>query len=80
MPLDPKVQIGAQLALTLASLYLPGSGQAISGLTAIFAAIQQFNASSGRAPDYVPSREELDAFIADRESKRMTEVPESGVG
>lgn len=73
MPLDPRVQIGGQLALTLASLYLPGSSQAVSGLAAVFAAVKAFQEVNGRGPDYVPTREELDAFIADREAKRIPE-------
>lgn len=65
------LQIGGQLALTLASLYLPGSSQAVSGLGAVFAAVQAYNATRGRPADYVPTREELDAFIAEREGKRI---------
>lgn len=75
MPLDSSVQIGGQLALTLASLYLPGSGPAISGLAAVFAAVKTYNEGNGHAPDYVPTREEWDAFIADRESKRIPGTP-----
>lgn len=71
MPLDPKIQAGAQLAIALAGVYLPGSGQAVTALSAIFAAVQQFNAANGRPPEYVPSREDWDSFIADRESRRI---------
>lgn len=71
MSLDPKVQIGGQLALTLASLYLPGSGQAISGLAAVFAAVQAYNEQNGNPPGSVPTVEDLQAFIDDRKSKRI---------
>lgn len=82
--MNPNLQIGTQLALALAALYLPSSdksGKAVTGLTALMAAIAAFNAQNGRPADYVPSREEIDAFIASREARRIpvpaaTETPE----
>lgn len=71
MPLPVEVQIGSQLALSLASIYLPGSGQAVSALAAVYAAVQAYNAQAGKPDDHVPTREEWDAFIAGREAKRI---------
>ena len=69
--MNPALDIGSKLALTLAALYVPGAGPAVSGLAAVFEAVKQFNAASGRDPAYVPTREEIDAFIAEREAKRI---------
>jgi hypothetical protein len=68
---NPALEIGSKLALTLASLYVPGAGPAVTGLAAVFEAVKQFQSTNGRDPAYVPTREELDAFIAERESKRI---------
>lgn len=75
MSLDPTVQIGAQLAIALAGIYAPGAGQTVTALSAIFAAVQQYNANNGKPADYVPTREDWDLFIADRESKRIPPNP-----
>lgn len=72
MPFDPAIlNAGAQLAMGLASVFLPGSGPAVSGLAALVAAINQYNADSGQPADYVPTHDELQAFIIAREAKRI---------
>lgn len=65
------IQAGSQLAVGLAGLFIPGAGPAVSGLAALMAAIAELNKRKGRAPDYVPTLAELDAFIAEREGKRI---------
>jgi len=74
MPLDPKLEIGAQLALTLASLFVPGSDKAVTGLGALFAAVKSYNASTGKEEGYVPSHDELTAFIDYRKSRHIPDV------
>lgn len=73
MPLDPKIQIGAELAIGLAGLFIPGT--TTTALAAIYAAVRQWNADNGKPEDYVPTREEWDAFIAERESRRIPPAP-----
>jgi hypothetical protein len=71
--IDPAIlNAGAKLAATLATLYIPGSGPAVSGLAALIAAIAAYNADNGKPADYVPTHEELQAFISAREAKRIT--------
>lgn len=74
MPLDPKIEIGAELAIALAGVYYPQAGESVSALTAIFAAVQAYNAQSGKPEGYVPTREEWDAFIAEREARRIPDA------
>lgn len=71
MPLDPRIDAGAALAIALAGVYLPGSGQTVSALGALFAAVKSVNESNGKPADYVPSADELNEFIVDRESRRI---------
>jgi hypothetical protein len=68
---DPRIQIGTQLALTLASLYIPGAGPAVSGLAAVLTAVRAYNEANARPQDHVPTPEELDAFIASRLARRI---------
>jgi hypothetical protein len=70
MPLDPKaLQVGSQLAVGLAGIFLPGA--AVSGLGAVLAAVNEYNASKSGDLNYVPSQEELQAFIDERRSRRI---------
>lgn len=71
--MDPiVVRAGTQLALGLAGLYLPvGAGPAVSGLAALMSAITELNKRKGRDPGHIPSLEEIDEYIAFRESQRI---------
>lgn len=71
MPLSTPAEIGAQLALALAGVYLDPSDKTVSLLTALFAATKSFNESSGMPTDYVPTKEEWEAEAAAREAKRI---------
>lgn len=72
MSLDPNIlNAGAQLAVGLAAVFIPGSGPAVSGLSALVAAINQYNADNAKPADYVPTHEELQAFIIAREARRI---------
>lgn len=72
MPVDTQIlQAGGQLAVGLAGLVIPGAGPAVSGLSALMAAINEYNRDNGKPADYVPSREELQAFIADRRAQQI---------
>lgn len=71
MPLNSTLEIGADLAIALAGIYVPQAGQTISALSAVLSAVNAYNEQNGKPADYVPTREEWDAFIAERESKRI---------
>jgi hypothetical protein len=71
MPLDPKVDIAAQLALALAGIYLDPSDKTTSLLAALFGAVKSFNESNGLPADYVPTKEEWEAEALAREAKRI---------
>jgi len=71
MPLDPRLDAVTALAIALAGIYAPGAGQTVTALSALFAAVKSFNLSAGRAADYVPTKEDWEKFIAERESKRI---------
>lgn len=73
MPFDPAIlTAGGQLAAGLAAVFIPGSGPAISGLSALIAAVNQYNADNGKPADYVPTHDELQAYLIAREAKRIT--------
>lgn len=65
------IQIGMPLAAALASVYAPGGSQAVSALAAVVAVVAEYNKARAQPADYVPTREELTAFITERESKRI---------
>lgn len=67
-------QIGVPLATTLAQLYLPGGSQAVSALAAVVAAVAEYQKARAMPADYVPSHEELTAFILEREARRIPGV------
>lgn len=68
------MQIGMPLATALASVYAPGGSQTISALAAVVAVVAEYNKARAQPASYVPTHEELTAFIAERESKRIPVV------
>lgn len=66
-------QIGVPLATTLAQLYLPAGSQGVSALAAVVAAVAEYQKARALPADYVPTHEELTAFILERESKMIAD-------